>query len=74
MGPHRPIKMTYDQVMADQKTSATSGLAAMYLLVIGIAALLLGIVVWAAGGQALIPMALSVVMLLAWLIIKAAKS
>lgn len=60
--------------MAEQKTSPMSGLAATYLLSIGIAALVLGVVVWVAGGQAFIPLALGVVMVLAWLIIKAAKS
>lgn len=46
----------------------------MYLLVIGVVLLVVGVLVWGAGGQPLIPLALGVVMLLAWLIIKAAKS
>lgn len=73
MGPHGPNEMTYDQGMTE-KASNGGGLARMYLLVIGVFALLVGIVVWGAGGQPLIPMALGVVMLLAWLIIKAAKN
>lgn len=46
----------------------------MYLLVIGVVLLVIGVVIWGAGGQPLIPMGLGVVLLFAWLIIKAAKS
>jgi len=74
MGPHRPVELAYDQRMTEQKTSATAGLAGMYLLVIGVVLLVVGVLVWGAGGQPLIPLALGVLMLLAWLIIKAAKS
>lgn len=74
MGPHRPVGLAYDQRMTEQKTSATTGLAGMYLLVIGVVLLVVGVLVWGAGGQPLIPLALGAVMLLAWLIIKAAKS
>jgi hypothetical protein len=60
--------------MSEQKTSAMSGLAATYLLVIGIVALVIGVLVWGAGGQPLIPLVVGGVLIIAWLIIKAAKS
>lgn len=46
----------------------------MYLLVIGVVLLVIGVVIWGAGGQPLIPMAVGIVLLVAWLIIKAAKN
>lgn len=57
-----------------ERTSTGGGLARMYLLVIGVVLLLVGVVIWGAGGQPLIPMGLGVVLLVAWLIIKAAKN
>ena len=51
------------------------GIGGMEYVVIAVVALLVvGALVWGAGGQPLIPLALGVVMLLAWLIIKATKS
>jgi hypothetical protein len=60
--------------MSEQKTSAMSGLAATYLLVIGIVMLVIGVLVWGSGGMPLIPFTIGAVLVIAWLIIKAAKS
>lgn len=66
--------MTYTHAMGAEKTSSTAGLAGMYLLVIGVVLALLGIVIWGLGGNGLLLFVLGAVALLAWLIIKAAKS
>ena len=67
------VQRPYDQGMVE-RTSNSGGLARMYLLVIGVVLLVVGVVIWGAGGQPLIPMALGIVLLVAWLIIKAAKN
>lgn len=51
-----------------------SGLAATYLLVVGIVALVIGVLVWGVGGQPLVPFVIGGILVIAWLIIKAAKS
>lgn len=60
--------------MSEQKSHPMSGLAATYLLVIGIVALVIGVLVWGVGGQPLVPFVIGGILVIAWLIIKAAKS
>jgi len=59
--------------VSEQKTNRMAGLAQTYLLVLGIVALLIGAAIGLAGGTPAFFFVVGGIMLLAWLIIKAAK-